>query len=87
MMFKDTQLIFRCFECKKSYNKDFNKELIKRFSNIYKSCVEGINKFILLLRKGVYSYEYMDSWERFDETSLPEKKSFIVPKYGRYYRS
>ena len=31
-----------------------------------------LNKSILLLRKGVYPYEYMDSWQRFDETSLPE---------------
>ena len=30
----------------------------------------------MLLRKGVYSYEYMDSWERFDETSLPDKEAF-----------
>ena len=29
-----------------------------------------VNKFILLLRKGIYAYEYMDSWERCDETSL-----------------
>ena len=29
-----------------------------------------------MLRKGVYPYEYMDSWERFDETSLPNKKAF-----------
>ena len=29
-----------------------------------------------MLRKGVYPYEYMDSWERFNETSLPPKKSF-----------
>ena len=35
MVFKDDQLSFRCFECKKNYNKDFNKELIKRFENIY----------------------------------------------------
>ena len=33
-------------------------------------------KFILLLRKGVYPYEYMDSWERFDETTLPPKEAF-----------
>ena len=33
-------------------------------------------RFILLLRKGVYPYEYMDSWQRFDETSLPEKEDF-----------
>ena len=25
-----TQFIVRCFECKKNYKKDFNKELIKR---------------------------------------------------------
>ena len=31
----DEQLIFRCFECKKSYKKEFNKELINRFSNTY----------------------------------------------------
>ena len=30
----------------------------------------------MLLRKGVYPYEYMDSWEKFDETSLSDKKSF-----------
>ena len=30
----------------------------------------------MLLRKGVYPYEYMDSWEKFTETSLPSKKDF-----------
>ena len=35
-----------------------------------------LNKFVLLLKKGVYPYEYMDSWERFNETSLPGKKDF-----------
>ena len=30
----------------------------------------------MLLRKGVSPYEYMDSWERFDETVLPTKKEF-----------
>ena len=54
MTTKDEQLIFRCFECKKDYKKDSNKELIKRFVNIYEVCNEDINKFILLLRKGVY---------------------------------
>ena len=68
-------MFFRCFECKKNYKRDFNKELIKRFANIYEFCNKGINKFILLLRKGVYPYEYMDSWERFDETSLPDKEA------------
>ena len=30
----------------------------------------------LLMRKGVYPYEYMDSWERFDEYQLPPKEAF-----------
>ena len=29
-----------------------------------------------MLRKGIYPYEYMDSWEKFNETSLPSKKDF-----------
>ena len=47
MMFGDDQLIFRCFEYKKNYKKDFNKELIKRFRNIHEFCNKDINKFIL----------------------------------------
>ena len=30
----------------------------------------------MLLRKGVYPYEYMDRWERLDGTSLPNKEVF-----------
>ena len=33
-------------------------------------------RVFLLLWKGVYPYEYMDDWEKFNETSLPEKKDF-----------
>ena len=76
MTTKDEQVIFKCFECKKNYEKDFNKELIKRFANIYQFCNGDINKFVLLLRKGVYPYEYIDSWETFDEASLPDKEAF-----------
>ena len=73
---KNEKLILICFNCKTYYEKDFNKELIKRFTNTYEFCNKNLNKFILLLRKGVYPYEYMDNWERFDETSLPNKESF-----------
>ena len=30
----------------------------------------------MLLRKEVYPYEYINSWERFDEKLLPNKKEF-----------
>ena len=29
-----------------------------------------------MLQKGVYPYEYIDDWENFNETSLPEKQDF-----------
>ena len=34
--------------------------------------------FPLLCRKGVYPYEYFDTFERFNETKLPEKENTIV---------
>ena len=76
MAIKDEQLIFRCFTSKKNYEKNFNKDLIKRFANTYEFCNGNLNKFILLLRKGVYPYEYMDSRQRYDETSLLDKEAF-----------
>ena len=73
---KDNQLIFKCLKCNKNYNKDLNKDLIKRFASTYEFCNGDINNFILLLKKGVYPYEYMTVWERFDEVSLPNKEDF-----------
>ena len=78
MTINDEQLIFRCFSCKKNNKKDFNKELIKRFANTYRFYNKDLNKFILLLRKGVYPYEYMDNWERFNETLLPNKEAYYI---------
>ena len=75
---KDEKLIFGCLRCKKNYEKNFNKELIQRFANTYKFCNEDLHKFILLLRKGVFPYEHMDNWQRFDKTSLPDKEAFIA---------
>ena len=72
----DEALIFRCFNCKKNYKKEINKELIKRFASTYKFCNNDLNKFVMLLRKGVYPYEYMDGWDKFNETSIPSKESF-----------
>ena len=58
------------------YKKYFNKELINRFSSTYKFCDEYINKFVLLLKKAGYPYEYIDSWKKFGKTSLPNKEDF-----------
>ena len=32
----------------------------------------------MLLRKGIYPYEYMDSWEKFNQTVLPLKKILVM---------
>ena len=59
------------------YNKNckikFNEKLKERFFNTSKFSNNDNNKFVLLLWKGVYRYEYMDDWEKYNETSLPEK--------------
>ena len=73
---KNGKLLLKCFNCNIYYKKKFNKDLMKKFKNTYSSCNNDLNKFILLLRKGVYPYEYMDSWEKFNETSLPIKEDF-----------
>ena len=82
MEVKDEKLHFKCFDCRKKYKKAFNKKsvknLIKTFPNTYDYCSRDINKFILLLRKGVYPYGFMDSWERFNKELLPDKYFFMV---------
>ena len=52
----------------------FDEKLKKPFFNTCKSSNHDSNKFILFSRKGIYPYKYIDDWEKFDETSLPEKE-------------
>ena len=65
---------------KQNKNKTKNKRerpievLIRKFPSIYQYCNGNLNEFVLLLRKGVYPYEDMDNWEKFDETTIPPKK-------------
>ena len=46
------------------------------FANTYKFCDNDLDKFVMLLRKGVYPYEYIDEWDKFNEKVLPGKDSF-----------
>ena len=44
---------YKCTSCNKDYSSKFDEELKKRFKNTFKFSNNHINKFILLLRKGV----------------------------------
>ena len=59
------KLIFKCIDYEKEYEKEFNKELIERFGNTYTFCDIG-----------VYPYEYIDGWDKFNEKVLLGKDSF-----------
>ena len=73
--FENGRLNYKCKECKKSYTKLTN-ESIKNFPALYKFCNGNLNKFFLLLRKGIYPYEDMYNWGKFDETTIPPKEAF-----------
>ena len=45
-------------------------------------CKDDLKKIVQFLRKGVYPYEYRDIWEKFNETSLPDKEAF----YNKLYK-
>ena len=72
---KNNRLIYKCKQCKEEWKRPIN-ELIENFPSIYQFCNDDLNKFVLLLRKGVYPYENMDNWKKFDETTLPSKEAF-----------
>ena len=73
--FEDNRLKYKCKQCNDTSAKSVD-DLTKKFPRTYKFCNGNRNKFVLLLRKGIYPYENMDIWERFNEASLPPKKAF-----------
>ena len=81
-------IIYKCLSSNKDYSNKLDKKLKKKFKNTLKFSNNDINKFILLLRKGVYPYEYMDDWKKFNETTLLLKEEFYsslnVKKNYRY---
>ena len=56
-----------CSSCNDDYQQKFDENLKEQFSN------HNNNKFMLLLRKGIYPYKYENDWEKLNEKSLPQK--------------
>ena len=70
------QINLQIKECKEEWKRPLNR-LIENFPSTYKFCEGNLNRFFVLPEgKGVAPYEYMDNWERFNETLLPTKKAF-----------
>ena len=73
-IFKDDLIEYKCLCCNKNCQQNFDKKLKEEFFNTHTFSNHYSKKFILLLRKGLY--QYMDDWEKFNETSLPEEEDF-----------
>jgi hypothetical protein len=52
-----------------------NQDGLQAFPSLLSKC-NSKEEAELLLRKGVYPYDYMDSFDKFDESSLPSNEEF-----------
>ena len=64
-----------CKTCKSQKDQLFFG-LIKKFPCTFKLCRNNARKFMLLLTKGAYAYEYMVSMDQFNEKELPTIDKF-----------
>ena len=71
-----SQYQFNIFlSCYKNYSNKIDQNLKSRFKNTFKFS-NGINKFILLLRKFIYLYKFINDLEKLDEPPLSGKEEF-----------
>ena len=73
--FRDDLIEYKCLCCSTFYQQKFEEKFKERFLNTYKFSNRD-NKFMLLLRKGLYPYEYMHDQENLNKVSLSEKEDF-----------
>ena len=57
----------RCERCRKKKTKDLGEGALKKNFNHASTFRGSDEKCRLMIRKGVYPYEYMDGWEKCEE--------------------
>ena len=73
LVFIDSMQFMNCSLVSNLVDKDF-KHLLRKFSG---------ERLELVKEKGVYPYEYMNSFEKFDECELPNKNTFFSSLKGK----
>ena len=58
---KDNSMKYYCLSCNKDYSKKTDEELKQQFKDTFKFSNNDINKFILMLTKGVYLYKNIET--------------------------
>ena len=69
---------YKCLSCNKDYSNKLDKKLMKRFNNTFKFSNNDINKFMLLLRKGVYLMSTWMNGNSLMKQHYLKKKNFIA---------
>ena len=76
----DNYIYTRCKTCTKR-SKQLITSLKDKFPNLYQLSEGNVKTFIILLKKGIYPYEYMDNWNKFEEIELPSIDKFYSNLY------
>ena len=73
--YDDSNIYTRCKSCTKRSKQSI--DLLKsKFPNTFQLTKGNIKNFISLLKKDGYPYEYMNDWNKFNETELPSIDKF-----------
>ena len=65
-----------CERCRTKKTKDLDEGALKKNFNHTIRFWGCDKKLRLMIRKGIYPYEYMDGWKKFEEAVLPPKDAF-----------
>ena len=75
---EDNLIKYKCLSFNKDYSNKLDYKLKKKFKKTFQFSNNDINKFILLFRKVVYPYEYIDIGKSLMKQHYLKRKNFIV---------